>query len=191
MPKLRLQVGEDAQDLRLHDHVERRRRLVRDEELRPQDERERDHDPLAHAARELVRVLAEARRRDAHLRRASRASARGPRVASRPGSCCLSVSGKWSSIRMSGFSLVIGSWKMRPRSGPRSRRSRVPAARRGCGRRRAPRRRDGALREAARGCPGRASTCRNPTRRRDRAPRPRRCRATPDRPRAPGRAGVP
>ena len=66
MSKLLLQVGEDREDLRLDDHVERRRRLVGDHELRPQHERERDHDPLAHAARELVRVLAEARRRDAH-----------------------------------------------------------------------------------------------------------------------------
>ena len=61
------QVGEDAQDLRLDDDVERRRRLVGDQELWPQDERERDHDPLAHAARELVRVLVEPRRRDPHL----------------------------------------------------------------------------------------------------------------------------
>ena len=65
-PEVLAEVGQDAQDLRLDDHVERGRRLVRDEELRAQHERERDHDPLAHAARELVRVLPEARRRDAH-----------------------------------------------------------------------------------------------------------------------------
>ena len=39
------------------------------------------------------------------------------------GSCCSSVSLKWSSIRSSGFSRVIGSWKISPRSGPRSRES--------------------------------------------------------------------
>ncbi len=61
------QVGQDAQNLRFHDDVERRRRLVCDEELRSQDERESDHDSLAHSARELVRVLVEPRRRDAHL----------------------------------------------------------------------------------------------------------------------------
>ena len=55
-----------AEDLRLDDHVERRRRLVGDQQLRAQHERERDHDPLPHPARELVRVLAEAGRRDPH-----------------------------------------------------------------------------------------------------------------------------
>src|SRR3954447_5933165 len=60
------QVGEDAQDLRLDDHVERGRRLVRDEQLRAQHKGEGDHDPLPHAAGELVRVLTEARRRDSH-----------------------------------------------------------------------------------------------------------------------------
>ena len=53
-------------DLRLDDHVERRRRLVRDDHLRLEDQRQRDHDALAHAARELVRVLAEAGGWDAH-----------------------------------------------------------------------------------------------------------------------------
>ena len=61
-----LQVGEDAQDLRLDDHVERGRRLVGHEQRWMEDERERDHDALAHSAGELVRVLAEPRRRDAH-----------------------------------------------------------------------------------------------------------------------------
>ena len=65
-PEVLPKVGEDAQDLRLHDHVQGGRRLVRDEELGSENERERDHDPLPHAARELVRILAEACRRDAH-----------------------------------------------------------------------------------------------------------------------------
>jgi hypothetical protein len=63
-PEVALQVGEDREDLRLDDHVQRGRRLVGDEQLRPEHERERNHDPLPHAARELVRVLAEAGRRD-------------------------------------------------------------------------------------------------------------------------------
>ena len=66
VPKFDFRSARMPQDLRLDDHVERRRRLVGDEQLRPQHERERDHDPLPHAARELVRVLAEARRRDPH-----------------------------------------------------------------------------------------------------------------------------
>jgi hypothetical protein len=47
---------EQAQDPRLNRHVERRRRLVGDEQLRPARERDGDGDALAHAARELVRV---------------------------------------------------------------------------------------------------------------------------------------
>ena len=50
----------ELQDLRLDRHIERRRRLVRDDELRIARERDRDHDALAHAARELVRILLEA-----------------------------------------------------------------------------------------------------------------------------------
>ena len=123
VPKLSRQVGEDPEDLRLDDHVERGRRLVGDEELRPQHERERDHDPLPHPAGELVRVLAEARRRDSHSPERLERRGCGSRGRSDPGSCCSSVSLKWSSIRISGFSRVIGSWKIRPRSGPRRRRS--------------------------------------------------------------------
>ena len=45
---------QEIENLRLDGHVERRGRLVRDEELGPAGERHRDHDPLAHAARELM-----------------------------------------------------------------------------------------------------------------------------------------
>jgi hypothetical protein len=62
------QVGEDPEDLCLDDHVEGRRRLVGYHQARLEDQRQRDHDPLAHPARELVRILLEARGRDAHLR---------------------------------------------------------------------------------------------------------------------------
>src|SRR6476646_9398047 len=44
-------------DLRLHRHVERCRRLVGDKQLRFADQRHCDHHALAHAARELVRVF--------------------------------------------------------------------------------------------------------------------------------------
>ena len=50
---------EQLQDLRLHRHVERGGRLVGDQQARMARERHRDHDPLPHAARELVRVVAE------------------------------------------------------------------------------------------------------------------------------------
>ena len=55
-PSSRLQLADLLQDLALHDHVERGRRLVHDHELGPQGERHRDHDALAHAAGQLVRV---------------------------------------------------------------------------------------------------------------------------------------
>ena len=46
---------EQAQDPRLHGDVERRRRLVGDQQPRPAGESDRDRDPLPHPARELVR----------------------------------------------------------------------------------------------------------------------------------------
>ena len=63
------QAVEQPQDPRLHRHVERRRRLVRDQQPRPAGERDRDRDPLAHPAGELVRVGVQgaARIGDAHL----------------------------------------------------------------------------------------------------------------------------
>ena len=50
-------------------HVEAGGRLVGDQQLRPAGERQRDHDALAHAARQLERigVVALARPRDPHL----------------------------------------------------------------------------------------------------------------------------
>ena len=57
------ELAEEVEDLRLDRHVERRRRLVGDQELRLARERHRDHRPLAHAARELVRVVAQPRLR--------------------------------------------------------------------------------------------------------------------------------
>src|SRR5439155_18811744 len=52
-------------DLALDDDVERRRRLVHDNQLRLERERHCDDYPLAHAARELVRVRARASTVDA------------------------------------------------------------------------------------------------------------------------------
>ncbi|GFJ80642.1 hypothetical protein Phou_048220 [Phytohabitans houttuyneae] len=66
--ELLLEIFEQVQDLRLHGHVERGRRLVGDEQVGVVDEGHRDHRPLPHAAGELVRVLPRAPRRlrDAH-----------------------------------------------------------------------------------------------------------------------------
>ena len=70
-PEVAPQLLEQLEDLGLRHHVERRRRLVADDQLRVAGERERDHHALAHAARELVRVLAGARRADADVARSS------------------------------------------------------------------------------------------------------------------------
>src|SRR6266567_7540437 len=53
-----LEVGHEIEDLRLDGDVERGGRLIRDQELRAAGERNGDHDALAHAAGQLVRILA-------------------------------------------------------------------------------------------------------------------------------------
>jgi hypothetical protein len=55
--ELVLELVQELEDLGLDRDVERRRGLVGDEELRVARQRHGDHDALAHAARELVRVL--------------------------------------------------------------------------------------------------------------------------------------
>ncbi len=60
------QVVEDPDDLRLDQDVERGGGLVGDHERRTQHQRQGDHQPLPHAAGELVRVGVVARGRDAH-----------------------------------------------------------------------------------------------------------------------------
>ena len=53
-----LQVAHQVQHLRLHRHVERRGRLVADQEFRMRGQRAGDGDALALAAGKLVRILA-------------------------------------------------------------------------------------------------------------------------------------
>ena len=60
-PELLAAAGEQIEDLGLDGHVERGGRLVGDEQLGLAGERHGDHHPLAHAARELVRVRVDAR----------------------------------------------------------------------------------------------------------------------------------
>jgi hypothetical protein len=56
-PDLVAHLGEQLEDLCLDRDVERRGRLVGDQDLGLAAQRHRDHHPLTHAARELVRVL--------------------------------------------------------------------------------------------------------------------------------------
>ena len=61
------QLAHALEDLRLDRHIERRRGLVGDQDRRVAGQRQRDHHALAHAARELERVVVDAlaRARDA------------------------------------------------------------------------------------------------------------------------------
>ena len=54
-----LLLGEQVEDLVLHRHIERRGRFVGEQHARTAGERDGDADPLAHAARHLVRVVVE------------------------------------------------------------------------------------------------------------------------------------
>ena len=49
------QLAHQIEHLALHGHVQRRRGLIRDQQLRFARQRHRDHDPLSHAAGKLVR----------------------------------------------------------------------------------------------------------------------------------------
>ena len=57
IPDCSLQLDEQGEDLLLHRDVDRRRRLVGEQQLRSGRDGHRDHDPLAHAAAQLVRVV--------------------------------------------------------------------------------------------------------------------------------------
>ena len=60
---LALEAGDQVEELGLHRDVEGRRRFVGDQQLGAQRQRHRQHDPLAHAARELMGVVADSLRR--------------------------------------------------------------------------------------------------------------------------------
>ena len=115
-----------SRTLRLDRDVERGRRLVADEQLRVVGECDREHDALALAAGELVRVgpgdLGRAgqpdllQQRDDPLRTAPRrVSGRPPRPA-----WMRIVSATWAPTRIVGLSAVIGSWKTIDTSLPRT-----------------------------------------------------------------------
>ena len=58
--RLLFQLRDEAQDLRLNGHIEGGRRLVRNQHGGFTDQSDRDHDALAHAAGQLVRILGKA-----------------------------------------------------------------------------------------------------------------------------------
>ena len=85
-----LEVADQVEDLSLHRHVERGRRLVGDQDLGVEGERHGDHHPLSHAAGELVRVavdsLGGARDPDLPSASSARAARLAPRRPRAPGS---------------------------------------------------------------------------------------------------------
>ena len=114
-----------VEDLRLHGDVEGGGGLVGEQQRGAAGQRHGDHDALAHAAGQLVRVLVEALARARGCRRPPAGAARSPW---RPrGSCprwMRSGSAICLPIFMTGLSDVIGSWKIIAISAPQmSRRS--------------------------------------------------------------------
>jgi hypothetical protein len=109
-----LDVLQQFQDLRLDGDVQRRGRLVGDQHLSGRaGERHGDHHALAHAARQLVGVFVEPLTcvRDAHPdERFERLHPRAARAPSRRWR--RTVSTIWWPILSTGFSAVIGSWKI-------------------------------------------------------------------------------
>ncbi len=81
--QLVLQAVEELEDLGLNRHVERGRRFVRDQDLGVTHERHRDHDPLAHAARQLMGVVVDALLGVGNADQAQHLDRPGPRGAAR------------------------------------------------------------------------------------------------------------
>ena len=119
--ELALHVAQQVEDLRLHRHVQRRRRLVGNDERRPAGQRDGDHHALPHAARQLVRVVVDALLGigDAHrAQQLDRTSRAPPCVPASP--CTRSASAIWAPTRITGLSAAIGSWKTKPMPAPRT-----------------------------------------------------------------------
>ena len=123
MPSRCSQLADQLQNLRLDRDVERGGRLVGDQELGRAGERHRDHDALALAAGELVRIIPDPLLRgSAILTRLSISIARSRASRRLAPWCSRTVSAIWSPTVMTGLSEVIGSWKIIEISLPRMRR---------------------------------------------------------------------
>ena len=85
------QRGEQVQHLRLHHHVQRRGRLVGDDQPRAAGQRHRDHHALLLAAGELVRVRRRQPRRQPHLAEQLARPGRPRRARWRPGRAAASA----------------------------------------------------------------------------------------------------
>ena len=117
------QRGQQVQHLALHRHVERRRRLVGDQQVRPAGQRDGDHHPLALAAGQLVRVGGQPLRGLRQLHAVQQPQRLGARRRADKPRCRRNGSAICRPTVCSGFSAVIGSWNTMPRRAPRSRHS--------------------------------------------------------------------
>ena len=166
------QLVQDRHDFGLCGHVECGGRLVGQQQRRLGQQRGGDHDPLQHAARQLVRVLTQPPSprprcppgRACPAARRARSAAETPRLVR-------SASVMKSPIRRTGFTCARGSWKiiatLVPVAAQLAARQRGDVAAVATGSRRGPAR----PWAAAGRLHGRSSTCRNLTRRPGRPPR--------------------
>ena len=192
MPSSRWSVREQLEDLRLDRHVERGRRLVGDQQRGLAGERHRDHHALAHAARELVRILVGAPlgRRDADAReqldgaRARAARGRIPRCSASASAICSPTRKHRVQATSSAPGRSSRSSLPRTRADARRRRARAGRAARS---RISPRGDAPGRRRRGAGSRARSPSCRSPTRRRARASRRPRARARRRAPPAPAR----
>ena len=107
--ELLLQPLQQRQDLRLDGDVEGGGRLVGDQQLRPADECHRDHDPLPHAARKLVRVRVHALLRIGHAHARSISTAVEVASSAPMPVCSCRASLIWKPMVYTGVSALIGS----------------------------------------------------------------------------------
>ena len=102
--ELVLQIDQQVDDLRLHRHVERRDRLVADDQVGARRQRARDADALALAAGELVRIAVRSRRAAAAPCPSARRPARQLAAAVREAEIDRIGSARMSRTRMRGLS---------------------------------------------------------------------------------------
>ena len=119
VPKVVLQLAHQVEDLRLDGDVERRRRLVGDQHLGIARQRHGDHDALAHAARQLVRIGVRALLRLGDVDAAQHLDGLVHGLALRQALVQRDRLAIWRPTVNSGLSEVIGSWKIIEMSLPR------------------------------------------------------------------------
>jgi hypothetical protein len=117
---LALHLGDQLQDLALDGHVQRRGRLVGDQQLGLAGQRHRDHHALLLAAGQLVRIGAQAPLRLGHADFGQQLLGALQRLACATAQVLDQRLAQLRPMVNTGFSEVIGSWKTQAMSLPRS-----------------------------------------------------------------------